>query len=182
VFPGNGQLSKGFDLACDFIEKHGAALAASHGCRFVLRDIGRDRPEVNEELARRLAQVASLPWVEVRSGTLSAEDFLALFWHADLIVLPYRRRHFYARTSSCVVNAVLSGVPTLVPRDTWLSEQVLKFKAGDVFADGDIDELQAVILRMLDGGHTTTDLVAARAEYDIRRLLPVLTSPATAAA
>lgn len=174
VFPGNGQLSKGFDLACDFIEKYGEALAASHGCRFVLRDMARDRPEVNEDLSRKLALVAALPWVEVRSGTLSAEDFLALFWHADLIVLPYRRRHFYARTSSCVVNAVLSGVKTLVPRDTWLSEQVLKFKAGEVFADGDIDDLHTVLLRLLGGATAATDLEAARAEYDIRRLLPAL--------
>jgi hypothetical protein len=135
----------------------------------------RDRPEVNEQLDLKLSRIASLPWVEVIDGTLSAEDFLSLFWHADIVVLPYRRRLFYARSSSCVVNAVLSGVPTLVARDTWLSEQVLKFRAGRVFFDGDIDDLHVNLLGLLDDYTGKTDIATAAASYDIRGLLPALT-------
>jgi hypothetical protein len=175
VFPGNGQLAKGFDIACEFIERYGESLAASHGCRFVVRQMQRDRPEVNEQLDLKLSRIASLPWVEVIDGTLSAEDFLSLFWHADIVVLPYRRRLFYARSSSCVVNAVLSGVPTLVARDTWLSEQVLKFRAGRVFFDGDIDDLHVNLLGLLDDYTGKTDIATAAASYDIRGLLPALT-------
>jgi hypothetical protein len=175
VFPGNGQLAKGFDLACDFIAKYGESLSGKYDCRFVLREMFRDSPANNAMMKSKLDSVAARSYVDKVSGTLSEEDFLKLFYHADVIVLPYRRQSFHSRTSSCVVNSILAGVPVLATADCWMSDQITRFHAGLTFPDGDIDAMYKTLCRLLEGQGPATDLEEAQAFYTSGRILPAVT-------
>jgi glycosyltransferase involved in cell wall biosynthesis len=176
VFPGNGQLAKGFDLACDFIARYGERLANTHGCRFVLRKMFRDMAHNNQLMSEKLKQIATMDCVEIIEGTVSEIEFLRLFYHADVIVLPYRRKNFYSRTSSCVVNAILTGTPALVPEDTWLADQVRNFGAGGVFIDGDIESLYEALVDLFDNPSHFPDLQAAGAHFSSANILPTVTT------
>jgi glycosyltransferase involved in cell wall biosynthesis len=176
VFPGNGQLAKGFDLACDFIARYGERLANTHGCRFVLRKMFRDSAHNNQLMSEKLEQIAEMDCVEIIEGTVSEIEFLRLFCHAEVVVLPYRRKNFYSRTSSCVVNAILTGTPALVPEDTWLADQVRNFGAGGAFTDGNIESLYAALVHLLDQPSDLPDVQAARAHFSSGKILPTVTT------
>jgi glycosyltransferase involved in cell wall biosynthesis len=174
VFPGNGQLAKGFDLACDFISKYGQQLSQTYNCRFVLRDMMRDSAQNNEMMEQKLDQISRFAFVDILKGTLSEEEFLKLFYHADLIILPYRKRNFYSRTSSCVVNAILSGKPVLATGDTWLGDQIDRFDAGLTFSDGDIEAMFEAFCKLADRPHSVSNLASAYACYNSSNILPAI--------
>lgn len=171
VFPGNGQFAKGFDLTCKFIEKYGQILAEKHQCKFLLRDQMRDSPENNLKLESMLGRISEHTYVKVAKGVLSETKFLELFFHADLVILPYRKSSFYSRTSSCVVNAILSASPLLVTEDTWMAEQVAFFQCGAVFEDGDIDSIYSAICEHLANPRPGADPDIVKSWYSTENLL-----------
>ena len=54
-----------------------------------------------------------------------------LILDADLIMLPYDARHYYARCSGVLVEALSAGIPVIVPADCWMAAQLMRFGAAE---------------------------------------------------
>jgi len=53
----------------------------------------------------------------------TVEQYQKILQESDLILLPYDRTNYYARSSGILVEALCHGIPILVPSGTWLSRQ-----------------------------------------------------------
>lgn len=92
------------------------------------------------------------PRVELLASPAPSDVYYGWFRRASVIVLPYVARKYQASTSGILVEAILSGVPVLVPTDSWMADQVevarqrYRYRIGEVF-DG-TDELRAAISKL----------------------------------
>jgi hypothetical protein len=57
---------------------------------------------------------------------LSTEDYRALVFSSDIILLPYDRDNYYARSSGILVESLVAGIPVIVPAGTWMAEQFME--------------------------------------------------------
>ena len=53
----------------------------------------------------------------------SVEEYGKILEESDVIILPYDKTNYYARSSGILVEALCHGIPVLVPSGTWLSRQ-----------------------------------------------------------
>ena len=134
-FPASTQFAKGADIACEAIIRYNETFGDD--VDFVLREMLNDRQSANAQLRVMLDAVAKYENVELVSGAVSDQDYARLYARADVVVIPYRRASFYARTSAAVVDSLYFACPVLVADDTWLSSETKKFDQQYTFADGD---------------------------------------------
>lgn len=134
-FPATTQFAKGADLACEAIIRYNETFGTD--AKFVLRDFLNDRESSNAKLRVMLDAVAKYDNVELVEGALSEREYASLYAQADVVVVPYARENFYARTSAAVVDALYFGCPVVVTDDTWLSRETEKFAQNFTFADKD---------------------------------------------
>ena len=82
-----------------------------------------------------------------------AEHFDAMV-KTDVVLIPFRAKGpsgYYARTSGIFTDAMTLGKPTIVPRDTWMERQLLKYDGGGVvFEDNDAKSLSQAMLIFLE--------------------------------
>lgn len=160
LFPGTTQFAKGADVACEAIQRYNETFGED--VDFILRDMLRDRPSANAQLQVMLDAVAKYDNVELVHGAVSEEDYANLYANADVVVIPYRRDSFYARTSAAVVDGLYFGCPVIVVDDTWLSSETQKFDQQYTFTDGDDYSLVRAIRSALANAG---DHVPASAEH-----------------
>jgi glycosyltransferase involved in cell wall biosynthesis len=98
----------------------------------------------NEQLAAAdwaaLCRLAAEPGVEAAWGELDRAAYQALFTTADLMLFPYARLPYRQRPSGILSEAILAGLPVVVPSGTWLAEQVEAGAAAGVVYPGDAPE------------------------------------------
>lgn len=85
---------------------------------------------------------------------LPEEEYFGALREADIVVLPHRSAVFRTRTSAMLVDALRVGRPVVAVRGTWLGTYVERFGAGEVFEDGDVDDLIQAVRKVagdLDG-------------------------------
>jgi glycosyltransferase involved in cell wall biosynthesis len=66
-----------------------------------------------------------LPGCELIDQALSSENYYALLRAANVVLLPYRRSIYFARTSGVLVEALALGKPIIATDDTWMTDQLL---------------------------------------------------------
>lgn len=82
---------------------------------------------------------------------LETEEYYNLIANADAVLIPYCASFYYARTSGIFAEAVAMGKPVVIPRNTWMERQLLKFDGGGVtFEDGDPASLAEAILEFVE--------------------------------
>ena len=99
-----------------------------------------------EDLSRR-----NLCFVELFRAPLSSDQYKALLANADVVVLPYTRPVYEARSSGVFVEAAGAGKPMIVTADTWLSDELYRFGAGTVCPERDPSALAQAILHLAAG-------------------------------
>ncbi len=133
LFAGAARQDKGFDRVVDLVEylsQNNAKIpvklqrAADHYERYDL---------VIKAQLDRLAQ-STYPLLAIKSGTLLAADYAALFTGA-ICLQPYNQNDFADRISGVTLDALSAGCPVIVPADTWMARVVERFAAGKVIAD-----------------------------------------------
>jgi glycosyltransferase involved in cell wall biosynthesis len=75
-------------------------------------------------VARSLLQAERTEQVRLYLKALGSADYEGLLRNADVIVLPYRRGEYFARSSGVVIEALAAGVPVVVPGGSWLGRQI----------------------------------------------------------
>jgi len=64
--------------------------------------------------------------------SLKTEDYYELMMKADVVVIPYRIRDYYSRTSGIFAEAMALGKPVIIPSDTWMERQLIKYDGGGI--------------------------------------------------
>jgi glycosyltransferase involved in cell wall biosynthesis len=144
-FPGNMQLDKGYDLVLDLVERFSHE-HREFPVRFVMRDmsVGKEIPGA----ARRLKKLGDR--ITLLQGVLSDEDYKAQFMRAHVILIPYRRSAFFARTSAVYSDATVLGIPVIAVRDTWMGANTERLGNGLVFDDRSPAEFSAALRHLLE--------------------------------
>lgn len=72
------------------------------------------------------AQLERLPRDQVRllNDPMTSADYRALLLDADVVVLPYDRDDYYARSSGIFAEALAIGKPVVVPAGTWMAAEL----------------------------------------------------------
>jgi glycosyltransferase involved in cell wall biosynthesis len=148
-YPGNVQIEKGYDLVLDLLERYSDAFP-EYQVRFVLREmyVGKEVPAV----ARRLKRLGDR--VTVIKGVMSDEQYKERFKQADVILLPYRRSAFFARTSAAYSDATLLGTPVVAVRGTWMGHNTQRLKNGAIFEENSVPEFFASLREVLENYDT----------------------------
>ena len=84
--------------------------------------------------------------VTILHEILSEEDYTHYFKNSDFIVLPYRLKTYFNRTSGVLVEAACSGIPVIVTENTWLSWAMKEYGVGLTAKEGDVDDLYNKLL------------------------------------
>ena len=103
---------------------------------------------------------------------LSRAAYAELLAGADVVLLPYARRVYFARTSGPFTEALAAGKPVIVTADTWMSEELERHGAGLTFRDGDAADLAGTILRAKEGLAELSQAARARRGAWLRRHSP----------
>jgi|SRR5579862_5191014 len=71
-------------------------------------------------------QLGAYPPERVRllTESLSPNEYRELLATAQVMILPYHRDHYYARSSGVLIEALAAGVPVVVPAASWLWRQI----------------------------------------------------------
>ena len=102
--------------------------------------------------------LSSMPGVELLESALTDDEYGRRLGSASLVLLPYQPSRYVARTSGILAEAIVAGIPAIVPGGTWLSHQVRRFGAGASF-DGTIDGL----VRTVDASLAQLEVLRAQA-------------------
>lgn len=122
LFPGGMRTNKGFQLSVE------AAKRLSQDDRFeVIVRASSDYAE--EELKETVSALSGLS-VSVESRRLDDEAFRRFLDASDIVVVPYLKSAFEARTSGLVVDAMILGKPVVALEETWLGDLVTSKKFG----------------------------------------------------
>lgn len=101
------------------------------------------------ERFRRLDD-AGLDNVRIIRGTLPREEYERILGSADLVLIPYLAESYHFRTSGVLTEALSLGKPAIVPRDTWMSDQVSR-RSGVLFDGRTSEDLARAIRDALEG-------------------------------
>jgi glycosyltransferase involved in cell wall biosynthesis len=112
------------------------------------------------------------PAVEFLSRSFTPLEYGAQLARTDGMILPYRARSYYARVSRVAIEAAMLGIPMVYTRATWLEDLVKDCGAGLDFADEDVTELTAQIVRLVDEFPAWREAARAKAATARRRYSP----------
>jgi glycosyltransferase involved in cell wall biosynthesis len=91
----------------------------------------------------------NLEGVQVLEGELSSEGYVAALGGMDALVLPYNGDYYREYTSGVFLEAICSGRPVIIPRDTWMEFEAKRKNIGyTTFKNGSVVELLAAINEM----------------------------------
>src|SRR5581483_7665025 len=96
------------------------------------------QPEWNSRRVAALARLKQFPAEYVKlvglEGSLAPDVYYQLVSQADLLLCPYDPPTYRRRSSGTLTEAIAAGIPTVVPRGTWLEKQQ-PAGAGETFID-----------------------------------------------
>jgi hypothetical protein len=74
-------------------------------------------------VARMQLECYSQDKVTLLKETLNSNEYLDLVRNSDIILLPYDQDAYYAGSSGILGEALVSGVPVIIPERTWMAKQ-----------------------------------------------------------
>jgi hypothetical protein len=83
------------------------------------------------------------------TDTLEESDYKRLYEACDVVLLPYSRKYYPTQTSGALVDAMSRGRIVVAPEDTWLSDQVCRFEAGETFRSDDSKSFRDAVLKII---------------------------------
>ena len=146
---GDAREEKGFPLLVEAIRIL-RDRGEMHGMRFVLQCHISSHHHAPMRAYVSMLEHMGLSNVQRITAPLDTEAYHRLILDAHVVVLPYRRRTYRARTSGPLVEAFAAGKPIIATEGTWLSDQLRRYGSGAVFRDGDAADLADAMLAVRD--------------------------------
>ena len=140
---GPARKEKGFllmpDLICAFADD-----LKQNKVRFFIQTtlIGGQAPEPETEttIAELKKLQRQLPNIILKDGDLTEDEFYRALCEASCLLVPYDRKRYEARSSGLLVQSFLCGRPAIVPRGTWMADQIPDFMR-DFIWDDDLEKI-----------------------------------------
>ena len=173
---GGARGDKGFDLLPALVEALAPDYLATGRARLLIQSnysLSREEPLMAAS-RRRLARHPE--WVQLINHTLDHDDFETTLFRTDILLLPYRTQTYLRRSSSLLIQAMVSGIPTVVPEGTWLAAEA---PPGAHMAFGNKLTLEQAVCSAIDAYPALSDAaraaaVAARDGSTARKLVEVV--------
>jgi glycosyltransferase involved in cell wall biosynthesis len=141
---GEARENKGFHLLPRLVRC--AAEAHLHEVEFHIHSFAHDSN--NPFLHRALAGLHH-PSVQLYPDEMPSAEYQRFLGSLDLIVLPYTLDNYHAQTSGIFAEALGSGRLVVVPKGTWMAQQVAQFGGGATFNPGDPEDFARTTLRTI---------------------------------
>ena len=84
--------------------------------------------------------------MECISDPIDLHSYYKMLLESDVILMPYRRSTYFARSSGIFVDALAAGKPVVATQGTWMSEQLKDFGAGTLCRDNDPADLARAMI------------------------------------
>ena len=107
----------------------------AEGLEFVLQ-VNNPQPEITSMIEEFAA--LRLPRVTLLRDALESDAYYELLCSAHVVLAPYWRSIYEARTSGIFVEALAAGKPVICTEDTWMSDQFRTAGAGELCRDHDL--------------------------------------------
>jgi glycosyltransferase involved in cell wall biosynthesis len=146
VMLGDARTEKGFAVLAEAIERLRAEGRVPETEFFIQANI---ESPVYAELRPARERLRALRGVTLLERALSDREYQSVLESADLVVLPYDRGVYRSRTSGPFSEALATGIPVVCTEDTWMSDQLVRFGAGETCVSGDPVALANAIERAL---------------------------------
>ncbi len=121
---GGARGDKGFDLLPSLVEALADDYLATDRIRFRIQsNYGLSLEE--QQMARATARLARFQrcGVELIGQALDVSSYQRLLFSSDIVLLPYRADVYRRRSSGILIQAAAAGIPTVVPKATWLESE-----------------------------------------------------------
>ncbi len=159
---GNAREEKGL---LEIIEAAELIQVRGHGAKFEFVLQAND-PEAGIAPAIRRFEADAPPNVKLLTSALSSAEYAELLHSADIVLVPYRREIYQARTSGVFVEALAAGKPIICTQDTWLSQQLDLGGAGLAIPDRSAAALARALVEIGDDyPRFLADALAKRGAY-----------------
>ncbi len=145
TYLGDARVNKGFHLLPYLVKE----LQKKHGVkiRFELQANQRNGNEWQINLAKQQLRETGATLIE---KDLPTSDYYSLLHRADVILLPYTLDYYHSQSSGIFGEAISEGKPVIVPRGTWMAQQLREFPAGLAFYPQDRQSLLDCSLAVID--------------------------------
>jgi glycosyltransferase involved in cell wall biosynthesis len=161
---GDARREKGFETLVAVIRRLGEAQLLERfqfivQCNYVSDDAAK--------MVNRNMRYLVDPRIRLFHTPLTRDDYERTLANADIVLLPYDQRAYWARPSGPFAEAMATGKPIIATSNTWMSEQIKKYDSGL-----DVSEDPAAICKaLLDIANSYSDyaLRAAKAATAWRR-------------
>jgi hypothetical protein len=166
AYLGGARGDKGFDLLPSLVEAMAEPILKKGRARFRIQAnyaLSAEEPRM-AEARRKLARFPG-SWVELIDQPPEMAAFQSALLSTDLLLLPYRSDIYRRRSSGLLVQAMVAGIPTVVPKGTWLASEAPE-DAHAAFGEG-LSLIDAV-QRAVDA-HAELSIAALRAAPEARR-------------
>jgi len=148
---GDARDEKGFGLvarAMQYLCLHASPVLEQH--EFVLQGYISHPSHALMRGAQQWLQNLARPNIQLVDQSLVRDDYARFLQSADVVLLPYARRIYYARTSGPFTEALAAGKVVVVTQDTWMSDQLAEHGGGLTTPDGDAVGLANTILAVCE--------------------------------
>jgi glycosyltransferase involved in cell wall biosynthesis len=146
VYLGNARSSKGFSYLQHLVAAIRPELLSGQWAFEI---------QANVMFARDDESVIAIPVlrnepVKLWESELSLDEYSALLVRAALVVIPYSTSWYHSQSSGVFAEAIGAGKPVVVPRGTWMADQLRFTGAGITFAPGDRADLVRATREAMD--------------------------------
>ena len=133
TYLGNARSTKGFQYLPYLIEKIQNELKLGEWEAEFQANVMflRDRESVIS-----VSLMRNLP-VKLLEKELSLREYESLLKRSSLVLIPYQLLYYYSQTSGVFCEALGAGKPVVVPRGTWMANQLKGKNIGVTFIPGD---------------------------------------------
>jgi glycosyltransferase involved in cell wall biosynthesis len=163
TFAGDARLEKGFQHMPAIVDAVRADSQLASRVEFVIQAnftfrLPCRRRNLPIVAAREALQRHDPAKVQLLREPLDEAAYRRLILDADLFVLPYDARHYFARCSGVLVEALSAGIPVIAPANCWMGEQFARVAPSNA-ATSDVppglvanrpDEIPLLVRRIVD--------------------------------
>jgi hypothetical protein len=141
VYLGDSRTEKGFELLPDVIRDLWPDLLATGRLRFVIQSLinrrWKQRSLVRTQQALRRFPP---PAVQLIERPLGGDEYRDIVRSGQIMLLPYARASYAARSSGILAEALAAGLPAIVPAQSWLSGQLEQSARSNPYGSGNSDD------------------------------------------